>query len=76
MALGSGLMMAGVVLHLAESHGYEHSPETLEHEHAHRHDDGYHGHSHEPMPAGVGQSLPEAAFGSIDRPGDIAWELE
>lgn len=52
MALGSGLMLAGVVLHLGESHGHEHEHEALEHEHAHRHDDGHHTHVHEPMPAG------------------------
>lgn len=52
MALGSVLMLAGVVLHLAESHGHEHAHEALEHEHAHRHDDGHHGHAHVPMPAG------------------------
>jgi len=52
MALGSGLMLAGVLLHLAESHGHEHEHEALEHEHAHRHDDGHHGHAHAPMPAG------------------------
>jgi drug/metabolite transporter (DMT)-like permease len=52
MALGSVLMLAGVVLHLAESHGHEHAHEELEHEHAHRHDDGHHGHVHEPLPAG------------------------
>jgi drug/metabolite transporter (DMT)-like permease len=52
MALGSGLMLAGVVLHLAESHGHEHEHEALEHEHAHRHDDGHHDHLHDPMPAG------------------------
>lgn len=52
MALGSVLMLAGVVLHLAESHGHEHQHEGLEHEHAHRHDDGHHDHVHDPMPAG------------------------
>lgn len=52
MALGSGLMLAGVVLHLAESHGHEHEHEALEHEHAHRHDDGHHDHAHELMPVG------------------------
>ena len=52
MALGSALMLAGVVLHLAESHGHEHAHDALEHEHAHRHDDGHHAHNHEPMPAG------------------------
>ena len=52
MALGSGLMLAGVVLHLAESHSHEHAHEALEHEHAHRHDDGHHDHVHDPLPAG------------------------
>ncbi len=52
MALGSALMLAGVVLHLAESHGHEHEHTTLEHEHAHRHDDGHHDHRHQPMPEG------------------------
>ena len=49
MALGSALMLAGVVLHLAESHGHEHAHEVLEHEHAHRHDDGHHAHVHDPI---------------------------
>lgn len=53
MALGSVLMLAGVVLHLAESHGHEHTHEGLEHEHAHRHDDGHHDHVHDPMPIGA-----------------------
>ena len=53
MALGSVLMLAGVVLHLAESHGHAHVHEELDHEHAHRHDDGHHGHLHEPMPVGL-----------------------
>jgi drug/metabolite transporter (DMT)-like permease len=52
MALGSVLMLAGVVLHLSESHDHEHEHEALEHEHAHRHDDGHHEHTHDPMPAG------------------------
>jgi drug/metabolite transporter (DMT)-like permease len=52
MVLGSVLMLAGVVLHLAESHAHEHGHEAQEHEHAHRHDDGHHGHTHDPMPAG------------------------
>jgi len=51
MVLGSLLMLAGVVLHLAEFHGHEHA--ALEHEHAHRHDDGHHTHTHDPMPAGA-----------------------
>jgi drug/metabolite transporter (DMT)-like permease len=52
MALGSLLMLAGVVLHLAESHAHEHEHEALEHEHAHRHDDGHHDHGHDPLPSG------------------------
>lgn len=53
MPLGGLLMLAGVVLHLAEAHGHEHVHEALEHEHAHRHDDGHHLHHHDPMPAGA-----------------------
>jgi drug/metabolite transporter (DMT)-like permease len=53
MAAGCALMLAGVVLHLAESHGHEHGHDVLEHEHAHRHDDGHHDHVHVPMPAGA-----------------------
>ncbi len=49
---GGALMLAGVVLHLAESHRHEHRHEPLAHEHAHRHDDGHHLHRHDPMPAG------------------------
>lgn len=52
MALGSLLMLGGVVLHLAESHGHEHGHEELAHEHAHTHDDGHHDHVHDPMPQG------------------------
>ncbi len=50
MAAGSVLMLTGVVLHLAESHGHEHEHDVMEHEHAHRHDDGHHEHLHDPMP--------------------------
>lgn len=50
MLLGGIFMLAGVVLHLAESHGHEHIHEVLEHEHAHRHDDGHHSHQHKVMP--------------------------
>jgi drug/metabolite transporter (DMT)-like permease len=57
LALGSALMLAGVVLHLAESHGHEHEHATMEHEHAHRHDDGHHDHVHEPMPEGMHSHL-------------------
>jgi drug/metabolite transporter (DMT)-like permease len=53
MAAGSVLMLAGVALHLAESHGHGHEHEATEHEHAHRHDDGHHEHAHDPMPAGA-----------------------
>ena len=53
MSAGSVLMLAGVVLHLAESHGHGHEHETTEHEHAHRHDDGHHEHVHDPMPNGA-----------------------
>ncbi|SCK57374.1 Permease of the drug/metabolite transporter (DMT) superfamily [Variovorax sp. HW608] len=52
MAFGGVLMLAGVVLHLAESHGHEHAHDELEHEHAHSHDDGHHMHTHDPVPAG------------------------
>lgn len=52
MAGGGALMMAGVVLHLAESHAHEHEHDALEHEHAHRHDDGHHDHVHAEWPAG------------------------
>ncbi|MGQ0599405.1 DMT family transporter [Aquabacterium sp.] len=53
MGLGSGLMLLGVCVHLAESHGHEHTHEALEHEHAHSHDDGHHDHPHEQMPLGA-----------------------
>lgn len=49
---GALLMVAGIVLHLAEEHGHEHEHEALEHEHAHSHDDGHHLHRHVPMPLG------------------------
>ena len=52
MLLGGAFMLAGVVLHLAESHVHEHRHEALEHEHAHRHDDGHHLHTHDVMPQG------------------------
>jgi drug/metabolite transporter (DMT)-like permease len=53
MAVGSALMLTGVVLHLAEAHGHEHAHDATEHEHAHRHDDGHHEHVHVPMPTGA-----------------------
>jgi len=52
MAGGGVLMLAGVVLHLTESHRHEHAHEAIEHEHAHTHEDGHHHHTHDPMPAG------------------------
>ena len=52
MVAGGLLMLTGVVVHLAESHGHEHAHEALEHEHAHRHDDGHHDHHHDDMPVG------------------------
>lgn len=52
LALGGVLMLAGVVLHLAESHAHEHTHAVTEHEHAHTHDDGHHDHRHESMPVG------------------------
>lgn len=57
MAAGCVLMLAGVVLHLAESHGHRHGHDALEHEHAHRHDDGHHVHVHVPMPTGAHSHL-------------------
>ncbi len=51
------LMLAGVLLHLMETHAHMHTHEVLEHEHAHRHDDGHHDHTHQglhdPMPNGT-----------------------
>lgn len=52
MVLGSGLMLLGVLVHLAEAHGHEHTHEALEHDHAHTHDDGHHDHVHEEPPVG------------------------
>lgn len=53
MALGGGVMLAGVLLHLAESHGHLHDHEAMAHEHAHMHDDGHHLHVHETLPDGA-----------------------
>jgi drug/metabolite transporter (DMT)-like permease len=53
LAAGGALMLAGVLLHIAESHAHEHRHELIEHEHAHRHDDAHHEHRHEPTPAGA-----------------------
>ncbi|MEJ8823655.1 DMT family transporter [Variovorax humicola] len=51
-AIGAVLMMAGVVVHLAEAHAHEHLHEMQAHEHAHTHDDGHHDHVHDSMPVG------------------------
>ena len=50
MLAGAALMVAGIVLHLAERHAHSHVHEPLEHEHAHTHDDGHHTHGHDQMP--------------------------
>lgn len=57
MAAGSLLMLAGVLLHLAESHGHAHEHGAIDHEHAHPHDEGHHDHVHEPMPEGTHSHL-------------------
>jgi drug/metabolite transporter (DMT)-like permease len=56
MLVGTALMLAGIVLHLAESHSHEHQHETIEHEHAHPHDDPHHAHHH-PVPGGTHSHL-------------------
>ena len=53
LGAGAALMLAGVVLHLAERHAHEHAHMPLDHEHAHRHDDGHHTHVHDATPAGT-----------------------
>ncbi|AOG22895.1 DMT family transporter [Acidovorax sp. RAC01] len=53
LVVGGVLMLAGVVLHLIESHDHAHTHEALEHEHAHTHDDGHHDHAHDPTPQGA-----------------------
>jgi drug/metabolite transporter (DMT)-like permease len=52
LLIGAALMIAGLVLHLAETHDHAHDHVDLAHEHAHAHDDGHHSHTHDPMPAG------------------------
>lgn len=52
MLIAAALMVAGIVLHLAERHAHEHAHGAQEHEHAHTHDDGHHTHVHSEMPAG------------------------
>ena len=51
MVAGAALMVAGILLHLAERHAHGHQHDALEHEHAHHHDDAHHLHRHTPMPA-------------------------
>lgn len=53
LVCGGVLMLAGVALHLFESHDHDHDHEALEHEHAHLHDDEHHHHTHEVMPSGL-----------------------
>jgi drug/metabolite transporter (DMT)-like permease len=53
MLAAAVLMVAGIVLHLAEMHSHAHVHTPLVHEHAHSHDDGHHLHSHDgPVPGG------------------------
>jgi drug/metabolite transporter (DMT)-like permease len=52
MFAAGALMLAGVLLHLTESHAHPHKHVALDHEHAHTHYDGHHLHTHDPMPAG------------------------
>ncbi|CAN5449562.1 DMT family transporter [soil metagenome] len=44
---GGALMLAGVLLHLMETHAHAHVHEAMAHEHAHTHDDGHHDHDHD-----------------------------
>ena len=53
LGAGAALMLAGVLLHLAERHAHEHEHVALEHEHAHAHDDGHHTHFHDALPVGT-----------------------
>lgn len=57
MLIAGLLMLAGVTLHLMESHVHMHTHEVLEHEHAHSHDpknaDGHHMHAHDELPKGM-----------------------
>jgi drug/metabolite transporter (DMT)-like permease len=57
MLIAGVLMLAGVALHLMESHSHPHKHEVLEHEHAHSHDprqaDGHHQHTHDVLPKGM-----------------------
>ena len=53
LGAGATLMLAGVILHLAERHAHQHLHPALVHEHSHTHDDGHHTHTHDAMPAGA-----------------------
>jgi drug/metabolite transporter (DMT)-like permease len=57
MLVAGVLMLAGVALHLMESHSHPHTHEVLEHEHAHSHDpkqaDAHHLHTHDVLPKGM-----------------------
>ena len=57
MLIAGVLMLAGVALHLMESHSHPHTHEVLEHEHAHSHDpkqaDAHHLHTHDVLPKGM-----------------------
>jgi drug/metabolite transporter (DMT)-like permease len=57
MLIAGVLMLAGVALHLMESHSHPHTHEVLEHEHAHSHDpkqaDDHHLHTHDVLPKGM-----------------------
>ena len=46
LVAGAGLMLTGILFHLAERHSHEHLHEAVEHEHAHSHDDLHHTHDH------------------------------
>ena len=52
MLAGAMLMVAGIVLHLAERHAHDHEHGPLAHEHAHSHDDAHHSHRHAAPPSG------------------------
>jgi drug/metabolite transporter (DMT)-like permease len=52
LLLGGALMVAGVLIHLAENHGHAHAHEAMDHEHDHTNDDGHHDHAHPVMPEG------------------------
>lgn len=67
MAAGGVAMLAGVLLHLAESHGHDHAHDPVEHEHAHSHDDGHHVHEHPAGPGNLAPAAPEGAHSHVHR---------